>query len=191
MPSKTCCVRLDSKVFVECNGRNPCCVCARAVSRVVRGAVFLVGGVLGCALAHRRSVVVLCMLFKTRSNPMHLLRGAVPLSYVPECVTRGALVAHMHSCVPPRCRTSQYRRTFVPSQCLFGTILVALYLMVWEWLVLRAEPMLSRWPNLLFFLSPVIFFFSSFHALVVMGWGLWMIDLVFTLSPELALLILF
>ena len=29
MPSKTYCVRLVSKVFVECNGRNPCCVGAR------------------------------------------------------------------------------------------------------------------------------------------------------------------
>ena len=38
-----------------------------------------------------------------------------------------------------------------PSQCLFGTILVALYLMVWHRQVLRAEPMLSCWPNLFFF----------------------------------------
>ena len=28
-------------------------------------------------------------------------------------VTRGALVAHRHSFVPPRSRTSQYRRSFV------------------------------------------------------------------------------
>ena len=32
MPSKTCCVRLISKVFVECNGRNLCCVGARGTS---------------------------------------------------------------------------------------------------------------------------------------------------------------
>ena len=32
MPSNTCCVRLVSKVFVECNGRNPCCVGARGTS---------------------------------------------------------------------------------------------------------------------------------------------------------------
>ena len=29
-------------------------------------------------------------------------------------VTRGALVAHRHSFAPPRCRASQYLRTFVP-----------------------------------------------------------------------------
>ena len=32
MPSKTCCVRLVSKVFVECNGQNLCCVGARGAS---------------------------------------------------------------------------------------------------------------------------------------------------------------
>ena len=45
---------------------------------------------------------------------MHPLSGALPLPYVPERVTRGALVAHRHSFAPPRCRTSQYRRSFVP-----------------------------------------------------------------------------
>ena len=45
---------------------------------------------------------------------MHPLRDALPLPYVPARVTRGALIAHRHSFEPPRCRTSQYRRTFVP-----------------------------------------------------------------------------
>ena len=80
--------------------------------RVVSGAVFLAGGVLECNLAHRRSVAVLCMLFKVKSNPMHPLSGALPLPYVPARVTRGALVAHRHSFAPPHCRT-QYLRTFV------------------------------------------------------------------------------
>ena len=54
------------------------------------------------------------MLFKIRSNPIHPLSGAQPLPYVPARVTRGALVAHWHYLAPPRCRTSQYRRSFVP-----------------------------------------------------------------------------
>ena len=54
------------------------------------------------------------MLFKIRSNPVHHLSGALPLAYVPARVTRGVLVAHRHSFAPPRCRTSQYRRSFVP-----------------------------------------------------------------------------
>ena len=54
------------------------------------------------------------MLFKMKSNPMHPLIGVLPLPYVPARVTHGALVAHMHSFAPPHCRTSQYRRSFVP-----------------------------------------------------------------------------
>ena len=68
------------------------------------------------------------------------------------------------------------------SQCLFGTILVTLYLMVSDWRVLRAEPMLSCWPNLLFFLSPTIFSVFSIHGLVMWACGLW-IDRMFSLSP--------
>ena len=81
--------------------------------RVVRSAGFLAGGVLECNLAHRRSVAELCMLFKIKSNPMHPLSAALPLPYVPARVTLGALVAHRQSFAPPRCRTSEYRRTFV------------------------------------------------------------------------------
>ena len=83
----------------------------KLLDRVVRSAGFLAGVVLECNLAHRRSVAELCILFKIMSNPMHLLSGALPLPYVP---TRGALVAHRHSFAPPRCRTAQYRKSFVP-----------------------------------------------------------------------------
>ena len=62
-----------------------------------------------------RSVAVLCMLFKIKSNPMHHLSSVLP--YVEARVTRSALVAHRHSFLPPRCRTSQYYRTFVPCIC--------------------------------------------------------------------------
>ena len=86
----------------------------KLLDRVLRSARFLAGGVLECNLAHRRSVAELCILCKIKSNPMHPLCGALPLPYVPALVTLGALVAHMHSFVPPRCTTSQYRRTFVP-----------------------------------------------------------------------------
>ena len=78
----------------------------KPLGRVVRGAGFLADGVLEGNLAHRRSVAELCMIFKIKSNPL-------PLPYVPERVTRGALVADRHSFAPPRCRTSQYRRSFV------------------------------------------------------------------------------
>ena len=86
----------------------------KLLDRVVGSAGFPAGGVLECNLAHRRSVAELCMLFTIKSNPMHPLSVALPLSYVPAPVTSGALVAHRHSFSPPRCRTSQYRRSFVP-----------------------------------------------------------------------------
>ena len=80
----------------------------------VSGARFLTGGVFECDIAHRRSVAVLCILYKIRCNQMHPLNGALPGPYVPVRVTRGALVVHRYTYAPPRCRTSQYSRTFIP-----------------------------------------------------------------------------
>ena len=87
----------------------------RLLDRVVSGASFLTGGVFECDLAHHRSVAVLGMLYKIRCIPMHPLYGALPVPYVPVRVTRGAVIAHRYTYAPPRCRTSQYRRTFIPS----------------------------------------------------------------------------
>ena len=86
----------------------------KLLDRVVSGARFLTGDVFECDIAHRRSVSVPCMLYKIRCNPLHQLNDALPGPYVPVRVTRGALVAHQYTYAPPRCRTSQYRRTFVP-----------------------------------------------------------------------------
>ena len=45
---------------------------------------------------------------------MHPLYGALPVPYVPVWVTHGAVIAHQYIYAPPSCRTSQYRRTFIP-----------------------------------------------------------------------------
>ena len=66
-----------------------------------------------CDLAHRRAVAVLCMLYKIRWDPLHPLYGAFPVPYVPVRVTRCAVIAHRYTYAPPRCRTSQYSRTFI------------------------------------------------------------------------------
>ena len=66
--------------------------------RVICGARFLTGGVFECDIAHRRSVAVLCMLYKIGHNLMHPLNDALPGRYVPVRVTRGALVAHRYTC---------------------------------------------------------------------------------------------
>ena len=86
----------------------------KLLDRVFRSASFLADCVLECNLAHRRSVAELCMLFKIKSIPMHPLSGALPFPYLPARVTLGALFAHRHSFAPPRCKTCQYRRSFVP-----------------------------------------------------------------------------
>ena len=75
---------------------------------------FLTGGVFECDLAHRQSMAELCMLHKIRCNSMHPLYGALPVPYVPVRVIRGTVIAHRYTYAPPRCRTSQYRRTFIP-----------------------------------------------------------------------------
>ena len=86
----------------------------KLLDRAVSGARFLTGGVSECDISHRRSVAVLCMLCKIRCNPVHPLYGALPEPCVPARVTRGALVAHRYTYAPPRCRTLQYSRTFIP-----------------------------------------------------------------------------
>lgn len=110
-----------------------------------------------CNLAHQRSVEVLYMQFKIKSNPIHYLSCALPLLYAPKRVNRGNLVAHQLSLTPPRCRTfAADLVTFVP---LNGTILITLCLILWDWQILRAETMLFFQPIYSFFLPPSIYFF--------------------------------
>ena len=85
----------------------------KLLNRLVSGGSFLTGGVFECDLAHHLSVAVLCMLYKIRCYPMHSRYGALPLPYVRVLVTRGAVIAHRYTYAPPRCRTSQYCRTFI------------------------------------------------------------------------------
>ena len=86
----------------------------KLLDRAVSGALFLIGGEIECDISHRRSVAVLCMLYKIRCNPVHPLNGALPGPYVPVLVTRSTLVAHRYTYAPPPCRTLQYSRTFIP-----------------------------------------------------------------------------
>ena len=128
---------------------------------------------------------VLFMLYKIKCNPMHSLNDMLPGPYVVVRVTRGALVAHRYTYEPPRCRTSQYSRTFVLSQCPSVTILLSQYSMVWDWRVSRAGPMLFYWPKLLYpYYSPLLFFpfLIPVYWLVLYGWGLRTDSVYITLS---------
>ena len=85
----------------------------KLLDRAVSGASNITEGVFECNIAHRRSVAVLCMLYKIMCNPMHRLSGVLPVPYVIVRVTQGALVTHRYTYAPLRCRTSQFRRTFI------------------------------------------------------------------------------
>ena len=54
------------------------------------------------------------MLHKIMCKLIHPLYDALPGPYAPVRVTRGRLVAQRYTFSPPRCRTSQYRRKFIP-----------------------------------------------------------------------------
>ena len=122
----------------------------KLLDRVVSGAGFLTGNVFECNIAHRRSVAILCMLYKIRCNLVHPLNGALPGPYMPVRVTHGALVAHRFTYALPRCRTTQYRKTFILLSVSFWNDLGSLYSMVWDWRVSRAGPMFFYWPKLLY-----------------------------------------
>ena len=101
-----------------------------------------------CDLAHRRSVTVLCMLYKIRCSPLHPHYGALLVPYVPVRVTRGAVIAYRYTdmcllAAEPR-RIAGLLLTF---RCLCGTILETPYSMVCDWRVSRAGPMPFYWPS--------------------------------------------
>ena len=144
-----------SAVWVWCSAADSH---LKLLVRVVRSAGFLAGGVLEWNLAHRRSVTEMCMLFKIKSNPMHPLSGALPLSYVP-----ARLLVVLWLLIGTRSRLLvvgllSIAEALCHSLCLIGTILVTLCLMVWDWRVSRAKSMLSCWHDLLFLFCLLLFY---------------------------------
>ena len=144
----------------------------KLLDRVVSSACFLAGGVLNCNLSHRRSVALLCMLYKIRCNPLHPLCGALPVRYVPVRVTRGALITHRYTYAPPLCRTLQYRRTFIPLSVSLWNALVD---HVSDGVGLAGFKTRSFcWPSCSLLFSLQLFSLSLIflYRLVVWGWGL-------------------
>ena len=96
------------------------CCCSAAdthltlLDRVVSRVSFLTGDVFESDIAHLRSGAVLCMLYKIMCNSTHPHYGALSGSYVPVRVTSSASFAHQLHYAPSRCRTSQFRMTFIP-----------------------------------------------------------------------------
>ena len=126
-----------------------------------------------CDSALRRSVVVLCMLYKIRHNLLQLLNGALAEPYVQVQDTLDALVAHRYTYVAPRCSTAVLLLTF---QFPSGTILLTLYSMVWDWWVSTAGPMLFNLHKLFYPYYCLLYYFFIFllsvYRFVLWGWGI-------------------
>ena len=92
------------------------------------------------------------MLHKIRCNPMYFLYMELYQCRMCQCWLHAVLwysySAHRYSYSPPRCRISQHRKPLFSSRCPCGTILLTLYLMVCDWRVSRAGPMLIYWHDL-------------------------------------------
>ena len=131
----------------------------KLLHRAVSDAQFPTGGVFECDIGHCRSLAVVCMLYKIRCNTMHLLNGALTGLYVPVQVTCAALVTQQYTYAPPRCRTSQYSRTFIPITVSLWNNLATSYSMVWDWQVSRAVSVPFYWPQLLYPYYNLLLFF--------------------------------
>ena len=76
------------------------------------------------------------------------------------------MVAHWYTYGTPRCRTSQYCRTFIPLSVSLWNDLADLYSTVWGWRVSRAEPTVlfycpkQLYPSLSSTIFPFLFFLS-------------------------------
>ena len=97
----------------------------KLLDRAVSGAWFLTVGVFECDIAHRRSVAVLCMLYKIRCNPMLLLNMVLYLDRMCQCELHAVPWAHIGISMrmQPRCTTLQYHRTFVSLSVSFWNAL--------------------------------------------------------------------
>ena len=117
---------------------------------------------------------------------MHPLNGALPGPYLLARVTRGVQVANQYTYAPTHCRTSQYRRTFIPLSVSLWNDLADPYSIVWDCRVSRARAMFILIGLSCSIPTSVFYYFSlcllSVHNFVLWGWGLWTDGVYITLS---------
>ena len=94
------------------------CLIAEKHIKIVDGGVsgkfFSTGGVFECDIVHRRSVLnILYALLVQVLCYAPSLWCSTCMVYASAGYTR-CLAAHLYTYAPPRCRTSQYRRIFIP-----------------------------------------------------------------------------
>ena len=115
---------------------------------------------------------------------MHPLNGALTRPYVPVRVTRSAMVTHRYIHAAPRCRTSQYRRTFFPlwndlADHIFDGVLLAGFKS-------RAN---ASFIGVSSCITTIVFYYFSLsllsdYRLVLWGWGLRTNRVYITLSQH-------
>ena len=102
----------------------------KLLDRAVSGARFLAGGVFECDISHRRSVAVLCMLYKIRCNPGTLLM-VLYLDRMCQCGLHEVLWWHigtlMHRLAAEHCSTAGL---LFPSRFPSGTLLLTPFSMM-------------------------------------------------------------
>ena len=144
----------------------------KLLDRAISGARFLAGGVFECDISHRRSVAVMCMLYKIRCNPVRPLNGALPRPYVPARVTHGSLVANRYTYAPPGCRTLQHSRTFIPFTVSLWNDLANPVFDVVGLAGFKSRPMLLYWPKLLYpYYSLLLFSLSLISVYRLVLWS--------------------
>ena len=133
---------------------------------------FITGGVFECDIVHRRTVAVLCVLYKIMCSPMHSLNDALPLDRKSQCGLHALPWSHngilmRRLAAVPRSTT----RILLASQCPSGTILHNRI----RW----SEPGEFQEQGQCFFLSlscyipTIVFYYLSFFLLSVYWLSLW------------------
>ena len=138
-----------------------------------------------CDLAHHRSVAVFYVCCTKSGVSQCTLFMVLYLSSMCRCMLHVVLWLHIDA-APPRCRISQYCRTFIPMSVSLWNNLGGPYSMLWDMRVSRAGPMFFYWPSYLLPFCLILFFLSllSFYTLVLWGWGLQTDWVLITLSQN-------
>ena len=141
--------------------------------RVASGASYLTGDVLSlsafCTMHFQRQpVTVLCMhavLDQVKPDSPSLV---LYLCRICQCGLHVMLWSHIGKLM---CLLAAEPHDIYSPLSVCGTILLTLYVMVWDWRVLRGGPMLFYWPRLLapFLFSPVFPSSSSFLWVGIVG----------------------
>ena len=135
-------------------------------------------------LAHRRSVAMLCMQFKIKSNPIHPLISSL-FFFCRMCRRVLHVVLWLIICTRLRLLAVELiskTEPFCHSQCFFGTIFTSMCLTMCDLGVLRTELVISCWLNLLFLFVSYYFLFFFLKWVGCVGLGSWDRECVLTLS---------